>query len=90
MLRITKNMAKITSIKLGEFDIDSFLLIPGITIYHNIYSNRNFLFFEGNDWKKSIKMEFASEGELERFFMQLMREIKINQITNVNVDTKTK
>lgn len=90
MLRITKNMAKISSIKLGEFDIDSFLLIPGITVYHNIYSNRNFLFFDGNDWKKSIKIEFINEGELDKFFMQLMREIKINQITNVNVDTKTK
>ncbi len=90
MLRITKNMAKILSMKIGEFDIDSFVLIPGITNYNNVYSYQNWLTFEGVDWNKSIRIQFTNEGELERFFMQLMREIKLNQITNVTVDTKTK
>lgn len=90
MLRITKNTGKIISIKRGDFPIDSFVIIPGVTEYKNIYSQINQLIFDQGDYKQSIYVEFASEGELDRFFTMLMREIKINQITNVSVDTKTK
>jgi hypothetical protein len=61
-----------------------------VTEYKNIYSQINQLIFDQGDYKQSIYVEFASEGELDRFFTMLMREIKINQITNVSVDTKTK
>lgn len=90
MLRITKNMGKISSIKIGENDIDSFLLIPGITIYQGIYSKSNSLWFQASEYLRSIRVDFATESDLERFFIQLMRDIKLNQITNVTVDTKTK
>ena len=90
MLRVTKNTGKITSIKRGDFPIDSFIIIPGVTEYKNIYSQINQLIFDQGDYKQSIYVEFVSEGELDRFFTMLMREIKINQITNVSVDTKTK
>ena len=90
MLRVTKNTVKITSIKRGDFPIDSFVIIPGVTEYKNIYSQINQLIFDQGDYKQSIYVEFVSEGELDRFFTMLMREIKINQITNVSVDTKTK
>ncbi len=83
-------MAKIKSIKLGEYDIDSFVIIPGVTNYCNIYSMQNMLIFENKEWQHTIKIDFVNEGELDRFFTQLFREIKINQITNVSVDTKTK
>ena len=36
---------------------------------------------------KSIVIEFLSEGDLERFFAQMLREDKINQILG---DTKDK
>ena len=63
-------------------DIDSFLIIPGVTNYSSIYSVGNSLrFIEGSG--NSITVDFNSEGDLERFFTQLMREIKLNQITNV-------
>jgi len=86
MLRITKNMGKITSMKRGDFPIDSFIIIPGVTEYKNIYTNANWLFFDQGDHKQSIVIEFVNEGELDRFFTVLMREIKLNQL--INVETK--
>ena len=86
MLRITKNMGKIISMKRGDFPIDSFVIIPGVTTYKNIYTNGNWLFFSQEDYKQSITIEFTNEGELDRFFTMLMREIKLNQL--INVETK--
>jgi hypothetical protein len=86
MLRITKNMGKINSMKKGDFPIDSFVIIPGVTQYKNIYTNENWLFFSQDDYKQSIVIEFVNEGELDRFFTMLMREIKLNQL--INVETK--
>ena len=86
MLRITKNMGKIASMKRGDFPIDSFVIIPGVTTYKTIYTNANWLFFSQEDYKQSIVIEFVNEGELDRFFTMLMREIKLNQL--INVETK--
>lgn len=86
MLRITKNMGKITSMKKGDFDIDSFVIIPSVTHYKNIYTSSNWLFFSQEDYKHTITIEFVNEGELDRFFTMLMREIKLNQL--INVETK--
>jgi hypothetical protein len=86
MLRITKNMGKISSMKLGDFEIDSFVIIPGVTQYKNIYTNANWLFFSQEDYGQSIVIEFTTEGELDRFFTMLMRDIKLNQL--INVETK--
>jgi hypothetical protein len=83
MLRITKNMGKIITMKRGDFPIDSFVIIPGVTHYKNIYTNGNYLFFSQEDYKQSIIIEFTTEGELDRFFTVLMREIKLNQLINV-------
>ena len=83
MLRITKNMGKIASMKRGDFPIDSFVIMPGVTHYKNIYTNGNYLFFSQEDYKQSITIEFTNEGELDRFFTMLMREIKLNQLINV-------
>ena len=98
MLRITKDTSKVVSIKWHtkeEFDIgyvgneiDSFVIIPGVTNYQHIYSSKNYLCFDSKT--SYISVEFTSEVDLERYFIQLMREIKINQITNVNVDVDTK
>lgn len=88
MLRISKNMGKITSMKRGDFEIDSFVIIPGVTQYQHIYTKGNWIIFDGKS--SYIGVEFTSDSDLERFFVQLMREIKLNQITNVNVDVDTK
>lgn len=81
-------MGKITSMKRGDFAIDSFVIIPGVTQYKNIYTTENWLFFAQEDYKHNIVVEFVNEGELDRFFTMLMREIKLNQL--INVETKEK
>ena len=96
MLRISKNTNKIVSIHISSKEdvpenytppeIDSFVIIPGVTSYNHIYSRKNILIFDGGD--TYIYVIFSSEGDLERFFTQLMRDIKLNQITNVSVETK--
>ena len=79
-------MGKIASMKRGDFPIDSFVIIPGVTTYKTIYTNANWLFFSQEDYEQSIVIEFVNEGELDRFFTMLMREIKLNQL--INVETK--
>jgi hypothetical protein len=98
MLRITKETPKVVSIKwytkdevdpgYNGNDIDSIIIIPGVTQYQHIYSSGNFLCFDSKS--SYIGVEFNSVADLERYFIQLMREIKLNQITNVNVDFDTK
>lgn len=98
MLRITKSNPKMTSIKwftkqevestYQGNDIDSFVIIPGVTQYQHIYTKGNWMVFDSEN--SYIGIEFCSEADLERYFIQLMREIKLNQITNVNVDFDTK
>jgi hypothetical protein len=68
-------------------DLDSFVIIPGVTSYQHIYSKDNWIVFDGKD--SYIGIEFSSVGELERYFIQLLRDIKLNQITNVSIDTKS-
>jgi hypothetical protein len=98
MLRITKTTPKVVSIKwhtkeevdpgyVGN-EIDSFVIIPGVTNYQHIYSSNKYLCFDSRN--SYITIEFSSEADLERFFVQMMREIKLNQITNVSVDVDTK
>ena len=98
MLRISTNTNKIVSIKWftketpnSPYDgntIDSFIIIPGVTQYQHIYSVNNLLCFDSQS--SYIGVEFLSSSDLERFFVQLMRDIKVNQIKNVNVSTDSK
>ena len=98
MLRITKITPKVVNLKwftkeeMGlnykGTEIDSVVIIPGVTQYQHIYSSKNWLVFDSA--KSYIGVQFSSEADLERYFIQLMREIKLNQITNVNVDVDTK
>ena len=97
MLRISKNTNKIVSIQFSTkqevpegytpTEIDSFVIIPGVTTYNNIYTKENWIVFDSHD--SYIGVQFSNVADLERFFIQLMRDIKINQITNISVDTKT-
>lgn len=94
MIRITKNSGKINCIKIftkQEMDtgyngshIDSFLIVPGVTQYKHIYSSDQYLIFDSTD--NYIYVEFSSVADLERYFSQLMREIKLNQILDINID----
>jgi hypothetical protein len=98
MIRITKNTSKVSSLKwftkaevdtgYQGNDIDSFVIIPGVTNYNHIYTMGQWLCFDSDN--SYIGVQFTSESDLERYFVQLIREIKLNQITNVNVDIDTK
>ena len=100
MLRINSNSRNIKSIKryycVGnaqmESEVDSFVLIPGITSYNGIYqSNGNSLnFVERGQMVNTMVIEFTNESELERFFIQLQREIKLNQISGIDSIEKDK
>ena len=97
MLRVSKTSG-IASIKIytkEEMDpgynggeIDSFIIIPGVTNYKHIYTTGKYLIFDSSD--NYIGVEFNSIADLERYFVQLMRDIKLNQITNISVDVDTK
>jgi len=65
MWRISKETTRIKSIKRGDYEIDSVIIIPGVCSYETIYTKQNF----------------------DRFFTQITRENKINQILG---DTKDK
>lgn len=94
MLRITKNLNKIVSIqfltkqevpdKYKQPEIDSFVIIPGVTQYNHIYSTGNWLVFDSHD--SYIGVQFSNETDLDRFFTMLMRDIKLNQL--ISVETK--
>ena len=96
MLRITKNTNKIVSIQLctkeavdpsyKNPELDSFVIIPGVTQYNHIYSTGNWLVFDSHD--SYIVVQFSNESDLDRFFTILMREIKLNQL--INVESKGK
>lgn len=98
MLRISKNTNKIVSIKwftkedvepgYDGNEIDSLAIIPGVTQYQHIYTRDNWVVFDSRT--SYVGVQFNSEADLERFFVQLMRDIKINQITNVSVDVDRK
>ena len=96
MLRITKNTNKIVSIQLctkeavdpsyKNPELASFVIIPGVTQYNHIYSTANWLVFDSHD--SYIGVQFSNESDLDRFFTMLMREIKLNQL--INVESKGK
>jgi hypothetical protein len=67
-------------------ELDSFVIIPGVTNYNHIYSKDKWIVFDSKD--SYIGIEFNSPSDLERYFIQLLRDIKLNQITNVSIDTK--
>lgn len=94
MIRISKSSNNINSIKIytkQEMDIDydgsgidSFVIIPGVTQYKHIYTSNQYLVFDSVD--NYISVEFSSIGDLERFFVQFIRETKLNQILDINID----
>lgn len=98
MLRISANTNNISCIKWFTKDtiesgydgnlIDSFVIIPGVTQYQHIYTKDNWIVFDSS--ASYIGVGFNSQADLERYFVKLLREIKLNQITNVSVDVDTK
>lgn len=84
MLRVTKNADIVTikwftkeksaDINYEGSEIDSFLIIPGVTNYNHIYSKDNWIVFDGNE--SYLGIEFKSIILLEKYFVQILREMK--------------
>ena len=87
MLRISKGQYGIIEIivsydDINKIDVDTFLIIPGVTTYKNIYSVSNKLFFENGE--SYIQVTFNRDSDIERFYTYLMRDLKLNQILNID------
>lgn len=87
MLRISKGQYGIIEIivsydETNKIDVDTFLIIPGVTTYKNIYSVSNKLFFENGE--SYIHVTFNRDSDIERFYTYLMRDLKLNQILNID------
>ena len=48
MWRISKETNRIKSIKRGDYEIDSVIIIPGVCSYETIYTKQNFIYFSNN------------------------------------------
>lgn len=79
MWRISKG-GKIISIKKGDWDVDSVLIIPGVTHFQSVTIKNNELHFDQTEWQNSIRVYFSNSGELERFLSGFLRDSKIDQI----------
>ena len=87
MLRISKNQYGITEIivsydEVNKIAVDTFLIIPGVTTYKNVYSVANKLFFENGE--SYIQVTFNRDSDIERFYTYLIRDLKLNQILNID------
>lgn len=84
MLRVTRNADIVTikwftkeksaDINYEGSEIDSFLIIPGVTNYNHIYSKDNWIVFDGKE--SYLGIEFKSITLLEKYFNQILREMK--------------
>ena len=81
MWRISKLPGKITQIEKGNRqDIDSLIIIPGVTQFNSITTKDNVLSFNNSEWQENIQVYFANVGELERFLTQIFRDNKIDNV----------
>jgi len=89
MIRISKGQNNIQKILIGNSEVSSVFLIPGVTNYTNVFTYGNMLCFSNEKAEESANILFANEADLERFAMQLMKDMKgTNAPINVNVEQK--
>lgn len=77
-ITINYNSVDKNNIEPCKINVDSFLLIPGVTMYKNIYSVKNNLFLENGD--SFIQILFESDSDVYKFYNTITREIKIEHI----------
>ena len=89
MIRISKGN-KVAKIMIGNSEVSSVFIIPGVTNYTNVFTYGNMLCLSNEKLEESANIIFENETDLERFVMQLMKDMKgiNNSPINVNVETK--
>jgi len=88
MIRISKGN-KVQKIMIGNSEVSSVFIIPGVTNYTNVFTYGNIFCLSNEKAEESANIFFDNESDLERFAMQLMKDMKgISAPINVNVETK--
>lgn len=88
MIRINKGN-KVQKIMIGNSEVSSVFIIPGVTNYTNVFTYGNIFCLSNDKQEESANIFFENESDLERFAMQFIKEMKgINAPINVNVETK--
>ena len=88
MIRISKGN-KVQKIMIGNSEVSSVFIIPGVTNYTNVFTYGNIFCLSNDKQEESANIFFESESDLERFVMQFMKDMKgVNAPINVNVEQK--
>ena len=88
MIRISKGN-KVQKIMIGNSEVSSVFIIPGVTNYTNVFTYGNIFCLSNDKQEESANIFFANEVELERFAIQFVKDMKnINAPINVNVEQK--
>ena len=89
MIRISKGQNNIQKILIGNSEVSSVFLIPGVTNYTNVFTYGNMLCFSNEKAEESTNILFANESDLERFAMQFVKDMK-NTSSPINVSVEQK
>lgn len=88
MIRISKGN-KVQKIMIGNSEVSSVFIIPGVTNYTNVFTYGNIFCLSNDKQEESANIFFANEVDLERFSIQFVKDMKnINAPINVNVEQK--
>ena len=88
MIRISKGN-KVQKIMIGNSEVSSLFVIPGVTNYTNVFTYGNIFCLSNDKQEESANIFFANEVDLERFAIQFVKDMKnINAPINVNVEQK--
>jgi hypothetical protein len=89
MIRISKGN-KVQKIMIGNSEVSSVFVIPGVTNYTNVFTYGNIFCLSNDKQEESANIFFANETDLERFVIQFVNDMKnTSSPINVNVETKT-
>ena len=89
MIRISKGN-KVQKIMIGNSEVSSVFVIPGVTNYTNVFTYGNIFCLSNEKQEESANIFFANETDLERFVIQFVNDMKNTSAPiNVNVETKT-
>ena len=89
MIRISKGN-KVQKIMIGNSEVSSVFVIPGVTNYTNVFTYGNIFCLSNEKQEESANIFFTNEVDLERFAAQFIKDMKnISSPINVNVETKT-
>lgn len=89
MIRISKGN-KVQKIMIGNSEVSSVFVIPGVTNYTNVFTYGNIFCLSNEKQEESANIFFANETDLERFVIQFVNDMKnTSSPINVSVETKT-